>query len=115
MVIIRETGVLARSNDPNSVAVSNWAESTDYVGKGGVKGRGVYGVYGLREVVSTNAIYVSQKGLIKQKGGRGEEGDTRLGVRERVTIERASESVCVICERNRWNCGRKGVLCFWKK
>jgi hypothetical protein len=29
---MRETGVLARSNDPNSVAVSNWAESTDYVG-----------------------------------------------------------------------------------
>lgn len=30
MVIIRETGVLARSRDPNSVAVSNWAERTDY-------------------------------------------------------------------------------------
>lgn len=104
--------MLARSNDPNSVAVSNWAESTDYLGKGVVKGRGVYG---LREMVSTNAIHVSQKGLIKQKGGRGEEGGTRLGVRERITIERASESVLAICERNRWSCGRKEVLCFWKE
>lgn len=31
VVIIRETGVLARRRDPNSVAVSNWADRTDWM------------------------------------------------------------------------------------
>lgn len=60
---MRDTGVFARNREPNSVAVSNWAESTDFterlVSESGKKERQTYLKHSEQKMLFSALVLVS--------------------------------------------------------